>query len=558
MAVLRGRFGIWTMAAAGIVSAVPFLWPSLGFLSWVSFVPVCLCIDCFEKGTKGLFVRLFAFAFSFYACIYDWFLCLYPLDFAGLDNLESAVVIAAALVFIPAIHGALLAALLLVSSRCARIAPRALAPLAPAFFFPLAEAAQSVTWAAFPWARLALTQTGFLPALQSLSLFGPYFLTFLIIAVNALFAAALFHHGHIQGQAGTKDPQNSAIDPGKRRASGFLAAALILFSANLLFGWIRTYQLENRYSQAQTVTAAVIQGNISSYEKWSPDSLEVTSRRYLGLAAQAYGSVIRSGKTLQIMVFPETAIPITLQNDDQGLSVTSQQVKGMLGKIARRTEAVLITGGFYTSGGNHYNGNFAFLPDGTVSRPYAKQHLVPFGEYLPMRPFFELVLPMVADLNTFAQDLTPGEDSALFDLPFGKTGSLVCFDSIFPSLCRKSVEDGAVLMAITTNDSWYKDSRGVYQHNAHAVLRAVENGVSILRAANTGISSVILPNGRVLQSLAPLTQGFLVADVPLREETTLYTTTGDWFLVLCLAVASTGLAAVVWFSLRKKRPAGQE
>jgi apolipoprotein N-acyltransferase len=108
----------------------------------------------------------------------------------------------------------------------------------------------------------------------------------------------------------------------------------------------------------------------------------------------------------------------------------------------------------------------------------------------------------------------------------------VCFDSIYDSLARKSVREGASLLTISTNDSWFTDSAALYMHNAQAQMRAVENGRYVVRAANTGISTAISAKGEVLDSLPPLVEGMVVCDVGVNTHTTLYSLTGNVMLVL--------------------------
>ena len=129
-------------------------------------------------------------------------------------------------------------------------------------------------------------------------------------------------------------------------------------------------------------------------------------------------------------------------------------------------------------------------------------------------------------------DLVAGEDSAVFETELGTFGGLICFDSIYETLALDSTRDGAELILLSTNDSWYKDSAAVYQHNGHAVLRAIENGRCVVRAANTGISSILSERGEVLGSLPPLTDGYVTGQVTLSSHTTLYTVTGNLIVLL--------------------------
>ena len=147
--------------------------------------------------------------------------------------------------------------------------------------------------------------------------------------------------------------------------------------------------------------------------------------------------------------------------------------------------------------------------------------------------------------------MTAGDSTALFDTPWGKIGSLICFDSIYEKLGMDSVRDGAELMIISSNDSWFYDSAAVYQHQAQAQLRAIEQGRYILRSANTGISSVISPTGEALHWIEPLVEGYAVCDVSMRQTRTVYSVIGD-LLIYASLLFIVSLPMIEWY-LRKKR-----
>ena len=200
---------------------------------------------------------------------------------------------------------------------------------------------------------------------------------------------------------------------------------------------------------------------------------------------------------------------------------------------------------------------FAVYPDGTIDENvYAKRHLVPFGEYVPWRPFIEVVFPMLADIGMLSDDLAPGTDSALFDTVNGRIGALLCFDSIYETLTRDSVLDGAELLILPTNDSWFTDSRGVYMHHAQARLRAIESGRWIVRAADTGISSVIAPDGESYAEQPPLVEGMALYTATARDNVTLYTRIGNllvWLLIA--AVLALPVAEAVWWHQNRRTKA---
>ena len=169
-----------------------------------------------------------------------------------------------------------------------------------------------------------------------------------------------------------------------------------------------------------------------------------------------------------------------------------------------------------------------------------------------MEGFIRAVLPSLAELNLFADPLTPGEQSSIFETAFGKIGGLVCYDSIYDVLARQSVRDGAQMLVLATNDSWYRDSAAGYQHCRHAVLRAVENGRYLAQSASTGISAVITPQGEITASLGPLCRGYVSSEIAARTSRTLYSYLGDTFVALC-AVCCVGCGVARWICSKKSK-----
>jgi len=229
-------------------------------------------------------------------------------------------------------------------------------------------------------------------------------------------------------------------------------------------------------------------------------------------------------------VWPETAIPYEISQSDYLISYISD--------LAKRAHATILVGAFYENDdGVLENVIYQVKPDGEISDTrYSKQHLVPFGEYVPMRELIMAVIPPLADVGMLSDDLGEGTSSSVHETDIGKVGSLICFDSIYEPLARQSAEDGAELLCISTNDSWFGSGSAVYEHNRHSVLRAVETGRYVVRSANTGISSIISPTGEVLDYLEPLERGNVTADIQMIEETTLYDKVGNIIVLFSVFV----------------------
>lgn len=497
------RRGMYLLS--GFLFALPMIVSALAPLSYLSFIPVFLMEWLKEGGEekhpyRWAYGRGFLFFYAYGLVTFYWFVELYPLDFISVTKIEALGIVALGwfgLSLLQTLVAAFLFVLLRLIQRKAKPSAWIMIPVT-ASFYALFEFLQTLTWAGVPWGKLAMGQAGMLPFIQSVSLFGPYFLAFLIVFVNGCLAFAF--------QAFLKKDKKSAL--------AWCLTGVLLFAGNLAFGLVR---LSGEASGEEPVKVAAIQGNVSSKEKWDIELSAMNMQRYLDLSAEA------AEAGAEIVVWPESALPFTLYEG----GATAQR----LASVSRLGHCYLFAGAFQQKDGNSYNAIYCINKEGNYSQTvYAKQHLVPFGEYVPWREFFQIVFPPLSRISPAQDEFTPGEDSAVFLTEYGKVGSLVCFDSIYEALARQSVRDGAEILFISTNDSWFGDSPAVWQHERHAVLRAVENGRYVVRAANTGVSAVISDRGEILTELDPLVTGYISSEVDFLQENTLYTTIGDLFL----------------------------
>ena len=508
----------WIISGA-VLTAITLMIPQIGFLEWVAMIPLVLgAIRICERencSRRAAFGSGFLAGYIFYFAVFHWLIYLYSLDSIGLSKSASIAVVAASWLGIPALYGILGGFLFLLFRAIHKSGIFQKVPILRPFVFAglwtCYEWMTSQTWMGVPWGRLALGQTDMRPMLWISSVFGSYAITFLIVAVNALLAEA-------------------AHTPKKTVICGILAASL--FIGNLGCGLI---WLNREIPAENTVKAAVLQGNIGVGEKWNEDG-ESDLEVYTELTKRA------ASEGARLIVWPETALPYK----------PSEPIWEYLIALSRETNADLVVGAlYYDPDDNLYNTlYFVDHAKGLSETVYCKRHLVPFGEYVPLRPVFEALIPPLAELS-FLEDMTAGKSTSLFESDSGIIGSLICFDSIYDSLAGDSVREGAELLVISSNDSWFYDSAAVYQHNAQAQLRAVETGKWILRAANTGISSVISPKGSALAELSPLEQGYIVQTVELISEQTVYDRIGNLFVYLCIAF-SIGVLAAGWIGKRKK------
>ncbi len=509
------------MLLCGVLVAVPYIFPSLWFISYVTFIPALFLIygGLGEASKRKAYLYGFGFGLGYYVVMYHWFLNFIAFKDWPDIGLTLAIILSLVCWLGLAAVQALEMGVLTLLYRVIR--PNKEKPLLCGMLFTALwvffEWQQGFFWRGVPFARIATTQASSPLAIQSASLLGNLFVGALVVFINVLLflavKAAIEKLPSFEPKAFLKALKN-------KKTAIFALAAVGIFTANITFGAIRMATLDTK--KGEPIKAAVIQANISSLDRWNGyDSLS----EYEILTEKC---VKETGASL--VVWPETVLVNEIGNDIGDMRD--------LKNIARRLNITLFVGSFDAIGRDEerkeYNAIYLFYPDGTVSEQrYYKQRLVPFGEYNPIGPLLGLI-PALDVLGTINSGLTPGEGSQLLDTEYGKVGSLICFDSIYEGLTRQSVADGAELITLSTNDSWFADSMAVWQHNRHAQMRAVENGRYIVRAASTGVSTVITPTGQIIKQIDPLTKGYTAAEVYMLTERTLYSYIGDIFAYVCI------------------------
>jgi apolipoprotein N-acyltransferase len=364
----------------------------------------------------------------------------------------------------------------------------------------------------FPWNNLGYSQTPWVSFIQVADIAGVYGLSWLLVLANVCLARIWI----------------------ERRLHWHLLALATLVGTVGGYGVIRLNQVEVLERQASSIPVGLIQGNIDQSRKWDPALQEEIVHRYLELSLEALANNPRP----EVLVWPETAAPFFLGLEDR---FTPQ-----LEQFTRSNGVALLVGApgvGQTQGRPHYY-NRLFLLDarGQILGSYSKQHLVPFGEYVPL----SRLLFFVQRLVQAAGDFSPGTDARPLALGSQRYGGLICYEAIFPSLARQAVRLGASVLVNVTNDAWYGVSSAPYQHFEMARWRAIETRVPLVRCANTGISTVFSAAGRSGITIPLNVAGCQIHEVlPLRMAT-VYTRYGDWFAWLCCL---TAFVAVVYSSL---------
>ncbi|MBC7142456.1 MAG: apolipoprotein N-acyltransferase [Rhodobacteraceae bacterium] len=276
------------------------------------------------------------------------------------------------------------------------------------------------------------------------------------------------------------------------------------------------------------IRVRLVQPNAAQHLKWQGDMWQVFLDRLL------VASAAPAEKPLDLVVWPETAVPYLLERSG---SFFADEVAVASGGVP------VATGIQRIEGARFFNSLVVADGQGRIAGIYDKWHLVPFGEYVPLAE-----LAARFGLAAFAAQegygYTPGPGARLLDLGrAGKVLPLICYEAVFPQDLNAAPERADWILQVT-NDGWFGNLAGPYQHLAQARLRAVEQGLPLLRAANTGVTAVIDAKGRVLEAVPLNTESWVDADVPPALAPTLYARTGDLPATILLTLSLLALLAV--------------
>lgn len=378
----------------------------------------------------------------------------------------------------------------------------------PAKYFSFAawivvfEWLRSWIFTGFPWNLFGTCLTFNLELIQTASFWGTYGLSWLTILISS--APAFYLQNPIKKNL-------------------FICFCFIFLLPILLFiyGCLRLNNLEN--SEQNDITFRLVQPNIQQQIKWSPEFLQNHFENYINLTrSQPLDNV-------NMVIWGETASPYALDRDSSAL----KQIMSAIPSRGYLTTGQIRHEDNYYGGWNVYNSSLIIDNKGTIKDFYDKKHLVPFGEYIPLREWLpDFIKPVANIIGT----LHPGKGHKIINInSLPPMGILICYEIIFPHQIFNPQEKPQVILNLT-NDGWYGVSSGPYQHFISAQLRAVEEGITIIRSAGSGISGLIDYRGKILNQ-TPLAQKTIL-DVSLPKiltTETLYNTLGNTLiLLLCL------------------------
>lgn len=514
-------------AGSGILLSLGFpKWSNFLYTDWVAYialVPLFFAISCRQKPAKG-FITGFVFGFfHFSTLIYwvfgtmqtygrmPWYVAIFVL-----------VLFSAYLALYPAVFTLILTRLQV---------PVYVFPFGAAFLWTGLEFCRAHFFTGFPWELLGYTQYRMIFLIQIADILGVYGISFLVVLTNA--AVFLLVHAAME-QRKNNAPSHPCFlkgHPDRFVMKRIFAVLSVLFFLYTAYGLVRVHQTAEMEKTAPRLRVSLIQGNIAQKLKWDKNYRMKTLEKYILLSHAAIQE--NPGKAPELVVWPESATPFYFLHN--------MQYSAILRDAVRKTGAAFLFGSpsFIKNGREYVLFNSAYLldKDALVKGKYNKAHLVPYGEYVPLRRYMPFLGKIVAQVGDFHPG-KPGETLIMKDV--GGIGVQICYEIIFPGLSAKMVQNGAVFLANLTNDAWYGYSSAPYQHFSMTVMRAVENKRALVRAANTGISGFIGPCGNVIGKTPLFTDAYLTKEIPLLAHETLYTRYGDLFAWACV-ILSLGL-----------------
>jgi len=399
------------------------------------------------------------------------------------------------------LNGALIAYLALFPALFAVVMRRALAAFdaralaAAPLVWVAAELGRTYILTGFPWALLGYSQAEVLPIAQLASLFGVYGVSALVAAASAAAANVV------------------VAEAGERLRPAVVVAGLLL----VVGAWGRGRVEAAEWTRTgEPVRVGLVQGNVDQGQKWDPARATFIFTNYLEMTRQAVA------RGAQLVLWPESSTPFYFEEPRDRADADR------LRALARQAHVPILVGSDEIERGvppKYFNSAFLVRDDGSTGGVYRKMHLVPFGEYVPFKRMLFFAAPLVEAVSDFSE----GDRPVLLPVGGHLISTSICYEIVYPNLVRQFVTGGSELLTTITNDAWFGRTSAPYQHFAQASMRAIETGRYLVRSANTGISGIVDPYGRVLDRTLIYQPAVVVGEARFLRTTTVYTRIGDVF-----------------------------
>ena len=499
------RYGVFFALLCGVLLFLSFPKFGLGVIAWIAFVPLLLALQNVVTIRRAFLLGWVAGLAAYIGIMY-WI--TYVVVNYGYLPLYLGVAIMILLACYLSLYVALFAAGIVYF--------RGKVPLylvAPALWICL-EYCKSHLFTGFPWENLGYSQFHNIIFIQMADITGVFGLSFLIILLNVAFFEILV----------------------KRSKESFILAAvvLLLWSGVYAYGVLRIHQIDQALKSAPGMNVSLIQGNIDQSIKWNENYQQATIQIYeeLSLPSPEGG----------LIVWPETAVPFNFQHENDLLH-------RRVSALPEKTKSWLLFGSMSFGTGRentvYFNSAYLLSPRGGIHGKYDKVHLVPYGEYVPLRTVF----PFISSLAAGIGDFTEGKGYDPLTMADRKIGVMICYEGILPEAARAYKNAAADVLVNITNDAWFGTTSAPYQHFSMSIFRAVETRLYLVRAANTGISAIVDPAGRILAQTAIFKKDKIHGNIRFIQAPTFYAKYGDWIVW----ISFIGLIILLAWVLKRRK-----
>ena len=407
------------------------------------------------------------------------------------------------------------------------------------FIYVIYEWCKSTGFLAYPWGTVSMTAWNFHLLTQIVDITGPYGLTFIFV-----FISALLGEGFVLVTSG-----NSYLRKDFRHYS-FLSSARFILAVYVLSMLYGTWQYSKKRTPVKTIDTVMVQQNMQTFRANEEDEILLSEK----LTDQGFSEFNVMNKKPDLVVWSEGVLNKYFPDSQYYYEIIPES-KPLMTYIKQKKVPFIIGGSLTINREKHKFGNAAILisPKGKFTGAYVKLHLVPFAEAIPFVEY-EFVRNFIKKIAGFSYGWTQGSRYVLFDIPIKESNLLdsgpvelispvnskktnptvkvsvpICYDDAFGHVCRGLFLAGSELFMNITNDSWSQKESAEYQHFVIAAYRAIEFRTTLARCTNAGVTAVVDPSGRILQSLPLFTEGYLACSIPVYEhKMTFYARYGEW------------------------------
>lgn len=490
------RSRVFFALLSGILLFLSFPKFGLGFIAWIAFVPLLIALRDVASLRRALLLGGIAGLTAGIGILY-W------ITYVVVNYGNLSLVLGVSIMLLLACYLSLYIALF--ASGLVYLRGKApLALVAPVLWICL-EYVKSHLFTGFPWENLGYSQFNNLFFIQIADIAGVYGLSFLILLLNVAFYEIIT----------------------ERSKKSFALAVLVfmVWSGVYTYGVMRINQIDKALKDAPKMEVSLIQGNIDQSIKWNEKFQKETLNIYEELSLRH--SMASGG----LIVWPETAAPFNFQDQND--------LQRRVSELPIKTNSWFLFGSVsYADGGkstDYFNSAYLLSPRGDIAGKYDKVHLVPYGEYVPLKTLFPFISRLTEGIGDFAE----GKGFYPLDMGGRKIGVLICYEGILPEAARMYKNTAAELLVNITNDAWFGTTSAPYQHLSMSIFRAVETRLYLVRAANTGISAIVDPTGKVIAKTEIFKKDEIRGSIKFIAVPTIYARYGDvlvWACFIGLAV----------------------